>query len=99
MRPFEKEVERRYSAGGGRLISQHINSMLEAAYREHRTYIPTTTHTLNMEIDLQSLFGLHMSRHSCTHWLRPRIPSPHPPHWDSYTRGRYWSAKIDDISK
>ena len=33
MRPFEKEVERRYSAGGGRLISQHINSMLDAAYR------------------------------------------------------------------
>ncbi len=27
-----------------------------------------------MEIDLQSLFGLHM--HSCTHWLRPRNSSP-----------------------
>jgi hypothetical protein len=40
VRPFEKEVERRYSAGGGRLISQHINSMLEAAYREHRTNRP-----------------------------------------------------------
>ena len=33
MRPFEKDVERRYSAGGG-LITQHINSMLEAAYRK-----------------------------------------------------------------
>ena len=32
VRPFEKDVERRYSAGGG-LITQHINSMLEAAYR------------------------------------------------------------------
>jgi hypothetical protein len=27
-------------------------------------------HRLNMEVDLQSLFGLHV--HSCTHWLRPR---------------------------
>jgi hypothetical protein len=36
-------------------------------------------HRLNMELDLQSLFGLHcMSRdaHSCTHWLRPRTPLP-----------------------
>jgi hypothetical protein len=29
-------------------------------------------HMLNMELDLQSLFGLRV--HSCTHWLRP------PPH-------------------
>jgi hypothetical protein len=42
---------------------------------------------LNMEFDLQSLFGLHV--HSCTHWLKPRkcrnIP-PVPPHLGSYTR-------------
>ncbi len=31
-----------------------------------------------MELDLQSLFGLHV--HSCcTHWLRPRPQSPNPP--------------------
>ncbi len=42
--------------------------------------------------------------HSCTHWLRPRN-SPPPPHLDSFMRifsnpcaGRYWSAKVDDIS-
>jgi hypothetical protein len=35
-----------------------------------------TRHRLNMELDLQSLFGLHV--HSCTRWLRPRNPSPHP---------------------
>ncbi len=29
---------------------------------------------LNMELDPQSLFWLHM--HSCTHWLRPRNPPP-----------------------
>jgi hypothetical protein len=35
-------------------------------------------HRLNMELDLQSLFGLHV--HSCTHWLRVRPRnSPIPP--------------------
>ncbi len=29
-----------------------------------------------MELDLQSLFGLHVQR--CTHWLRPRILPSHP---------------------
>jgi hypothetical protein len=31
-------------------------------------------HRLNMKLDLQSLFGLHV--HSCTLWLRPRNPLP-----------------------
>ena len=38
-------------------------------------------HRLNMELDLQSFFGLH--EHSCTHWLRSRTP---PPSLGSYTR-------------
>jgi hypothetical protein len=37
-------------------------------------------HSLNMELDLQSLFGLHVTV-MCTavrsHWLRPRNLSPH----------------------
>jgi hypothetical protein len=39
-----------------------------------------------MELDLQSLFGLHVC--SCTHWLRPRNPRPPPIplHFGSYTR-------------
>jgi hypothetical protein len=41
-----------------------------------------------MELDLQSLFGLHV--YGSTHWLRPRI-------W-AHKRGRYLSAKVDDIS-
>ncbi len=45
-----------------------------------------------MELDLQSLFGLHV--HSCTHRLRP-LSSPTP---SFGLIGRYWSAKIDDIS-
>ena len=51
---------------------------------------------LNMEIDLQSLFGLHV--HSCTHWLRPRTPPPFPPHLGQYTRALLVSREIDDIS-
>jgi hypothetical protein len=48
---------------------------------------------LNTELDLQSLFGL-----LCTAVLRPRnSPPPPPPFW-AHIRGRYWSAKIDDIS-
>ncbi len=31
---------------------------------------------LNMELNLQRLFGLHA--HSCTHWLRTRNPPPPP---------------------
>jgi hypothetical protein len=31
-------------------------------------------HRLNMELDLQSLFGLHVL--SCIYWLRPHPPPP-----------------------
>ncbi len=41
------------------------------------------SHWLNMELDLHSLFGIHV--HSCTHWMRPRNYPP-PPHLGSYTR-------------
>jgi hypothetical protein len=47
-----------------------------------------------MELDLHSLFGLQV--HSCTHLLGPR--NPHPPGNWAHIRGRYWSAKIEDIS-
>ncbi len=50
-----------------------------------------------MELDLQSLFGLHV--HSYTYWLTPRnSPSPPLPRIWAHIRGRYWSAKIDNIS-
>jgi len=41
-----------------------------------------------MELDPPKFIGLHA--HSCTHWLRPRNPSP--PHLGSYTRVllEYW---------
>ncbi len=42
-------------------------------------------HSLNMELDLQSIFGLHV--HSCTHWLLPRNP-PSLRIW-AHIRGRY----------
>ena len=39
---------------------------------ETRMQIARSIDRLNVELDLQSLFGLHV--HSCTHWLRPRNP-------------------------
>ncbi len=47
------------------------------------------SHRLNMEVDLQSLFGLHVTwcaLHSCTHWLRPRNSPPSPRIWIRITR-------------
>jgi hypothetical protein len=44
---------------------------------------PPLAHRLNIELHLQSLFGLHV--HTCTHWLRSRSPLP-PPHLGSYSR-------------
>ncbi len=41
-------------------------------------------HRLNMELDLQSLFGLLCTLYSCTHWLRPT--PPFSPYLGSYTR-------------
>jgi hypothetical protein len=38
-------------------------------------------HRLNMDLDLQSLFGLHV--HRCTHWPRPLNPPPPP-------KSAYW---------
>jgi hypothetical protein len=52
--------------------SLFCNLCIKKLYLRHK-------HRLNMEVDLQSLFG-SMSRdvHSCTYWLRPR-DSPPPP--------------------
>jgi hypothetical protein len=49
------------------------------------------THRLNMEVALQSLFGL-----LCTAVLTPQLP-PSPRIW-AHIRGRYWSAKMDTTS-
>ncbi len=38
-------------------------------------------HRLNMELDLQSLFGLHV--HSCTHWAE----TSHPPEFGLINEG------------
>jgi hypothetical protein len=50
------------------------------------------TQRLNIELDLKSLFGLHV--HSCTHRLRLCKPPRLPRIW-AHIRGRNWSAKID----
>ena len=52
--------------------------------RQRRWY---RTHRLNMELDLQSLFGLHVTWCAQLYSLA-ETPQPHPipPHWDSYAR-------------
>ncbi len=57
-------------------------------------------HRLNVELDFQSLFGLHVQC-LCTAVLIGWGPAttPRPRIWAHIlVRGRYWSAKIDDIS-
>jgi hypothetical protein len=44
---------------------------------------------LNMELDLQILFGLHV--YSCNHWLRHRNLPPSPRIWAHIYEG--WSAQ------
>ncbi len=50
-----------------------------------------------MELDLQSLFGLHMHSWTVLIGLRPRNPTSSLHIW-AHVRGRYGSAKIYDIS-
>ena len=38
VRPFETEVERRYTQGGGH-VTQHINMMLESAYKKYNNWV------------------------------------------------------------
>ncbi len=59
---------------GAVLASSCIKGCLRAgAMYNISRHVFLPSHKLNMEVDLQSLFGLHTSRdvHSCTHWLRP----------------------------
>ncbi len=55
-------------------------------------------HRLNMEVELQSLFGLHVTWCAQPYSLAEAPQSPPPPAFGLDIRGRYWSAKIDDIS-
>ena len=96
--------------GGGRVLRQHsrprhtrvqgIERLVANDQSMHKTikispiFLQYSIHRLNMELDLQSFFGLHV--HSCTHWLRPRNPPSLPRNWTHIrVRGRYWSAKIE----
>ncbi len=57
---------------------------------DHNLGFTLLRHMLNMQLDLQSFFGL-----LCT--AETPAASPLPQHW-AQIQGRYWSAKIDDIS-
>ncbi len=51
------------------------------------------THRLNMKLDHQSIFGFQVHRYPSA--ATPQLPSS-PRIW-AHIRGRYWSAKKDDI--
>jgi hypothetical protein len=53
----------------------------------------SSSHRLNMEFDLQSLFWVLCA--SAQLYSLAETTQPLPP---AHKRGRYWSAKIDDIS-
>ncbi len=55
-------------------------------------------HRVNMEVVLQSLFGLHVTWCAQLHSLAEAPQSPPLPEFGLDIRVRYWSAKIDDIS-
>ncbi len=63
----------------------------------HTSYLSAQvpySHRLNVELDLLSLFGLHV--YSCTHWLRPRNYHPPPPlHLGSYMNALLVSQEYD----
>jgi predicted RNase H-like nuclease (RuvC/YqgF family) len=69
--------------------------------RGRAVYVVAENHRLNIEVDLQCLFWLNVTCdvHSRTHWLETQqFPPPPSPRIWSRIGGRYWSAKLDDIS-
>ncbi len=50
---------------------------------EMRMQIARSMDRLNIELDLQSLLGLHV--HGCSHWMRPCNYSPPPRIWVIYS--------------
>ncbi len=53
----------------------------------------------NIELDIQSLFGLHVTWCAQLFSLAEKPQPPSSPRiWAHIYEGRYWSAKIDDIS-
>ncbi len=55
-------------------------------------------HKLNMNVDLQSLVGLHVTWCAQLYSLAETPQPPQSPRIWTRIRGRYWSAKTDDIS-
>jgi len=81
----------RRGEGGIHLPAFHRTRNITCLQQNRRMHIAERLqHRLNMQLDPQSLFGLHV--HSYTHWLRLRNPPPPtPPHLGSYTRALLFS--------
>ncbi len=81
-----------------RLQLTGVAAMLVASKYEEIYAPEVRDHRLYMELDLQSLLGLHVTWWTQLYSLA-EIPQPSPPPaFGLVLRGRCWSAKIDDIS-
>ncbi len=89
MRAFE-EIESQGKAVEVTVNSKEENS--EDIFLDFVQEFGLWLHFLKLELDLQILLGL-----LCTAVLIGGDPAPPPRIW-AHLRGRYWSAKIDDIS-
>jgi hypothetical protein len=83
------------------VLNEPYSQPINPAQRSSRTG-PPSLHNIgwNHRLKMEVVYLGSMSRdvHSCTPWLRPRNPFPPSPRIGTRIRGRYWSAKIDDIS-
>jgi hypothetical protein len=59
--------------------------------------LPNERHCPQVKYGVRSPKFIWAHVYSCTHWLRPPKLPPSP-RIRAHLRGRYWSAKIDDIS-
>ncbi len=68
------------------------------AFRPQEVRVSSEPYRLNMEVDLQGFFGLHVTGCAQLYSFAETPQFPPSPAFGRVLRGRYWSAKIDDIS-
>ncbi len=80
-------------------LPQHPHTLqIASRMTTHSHILIQREYRLNMEVDLQSLFGLHIPWCAQLYSLAETPQLPSSPRIRTRIRGRYWSAKIDDIS-
>ncbi len=89
--------QNRHTTAADSLREEITNAMSFWELTSTRYIVFELYHRLDMKLDLQSLFGLHV--HSRTHWMRPSNPPPHLGIHRIYKSAIGQPvSKIDDIS-